>query len=263
MRYRLTRYHGASLLAALTGVAILWMRPDLSGLLGLGLVTAAYIAVVSLGVCMPRLQFFGPVLWRVSTPRKAVAITFDDGPDPQVTPRLLEQLSRWGIPATFFCVGRAVEQHPQLARDLIGAGHELENHSYQHSSTTNLFSVPRLQQDLQEAQQAITDATSIPPSRYRPPVGLTNLRQFRAADALGLTVTGWTARGWDTRGAPVERVVERILQKVQPGAIILLHDGGQPAERVLAITEMLVDKLRAQGYECLRLSELVALEKKE
>ena len=133
----------------------------------------------------------------------------------------------------------------------------LENHSFEHSNTTNFFTVPQLIADISQAQAAIQAATGTTPKLFRPPVGLSNPNVFRAAKDLGLSVVGWSIRSLDTRIADPARIVRRIERGLSPGAIILLHDGNIPAERLLPTVKLLLAKLREHGYEVVRLDRLI------
>ena len=260
MRQRLTRFHALLIAATLAGGAIVVLSSGPIRLALLGAVVVGTSALVSGGVMWPQWRFFGPALCHGGTERKQVALTFDDGPDPDNTPALLALLTRRGVPATFFCVGERVTRHPDIVQQMAGEGHEVENHSLRHSALTNLLSVARLREDVAQAQEEIARVSGRFPRFFRPPMGLTNLRVFRVAHDLGLTVTGWNVRGLDRRADPPARIVGRLLRQVEPGAILLLHDGGVPAPRLLAVVEMLIDNLEAQGYQCVRLDRLIACE---
>jgi peptidoglycan/xylan/chitin deacetylase (PgdA/CDA1 family) len=257
LRTRLTRFQWIVIGTSCAGLAIVATSGGTVRLWLLALLCFTAGLCVGLGVSFPQWQMFGDSLCRVRTGRKAVALTFDDGPDPENTPALLALLARRGIRATFFCVGARVAEQPSLATQMAREGHGLENHSFQHDLRTNLFSIDRLRADVTRAQDEIRSATGRLPLFFRPPVGLTNPRVFRVMDELGLKVAGYTVRGLDRRRDAPERIVARVWRKVRPGAIILLHDGGVPRERLLAVVTMLVDKLQADGYECLRLDELM------
>ena len=222
------------------------------------IITVTFIIVVGLGVAIPQMQFFGLFICRGPNASKRVAITFDDGPDPRSTPALLDFLRDTKVEAAFFCVGQRVAANQELAARIVREGHLLENHSYAHSNATNFFTVARLKADLTLAQTAIQQATGIVPQMFRPPVGLSNPRTFRVARALGLAVIGWTTGGLDTMTTDPERIVRRIVRRLKPGAIILLHDGGIPAERLVATLKLLLDRLRMLGYEVVRLDRVLA-----
>jgi peptidoglycan/xylan/chitin deacetylase (PgdA/CDA1 family) len=263
LRARLTRFGWVLIGTAAGSLLVLWFCSGRICLVWLGALFTLAGLCIGLGVSFPQWRMFGESLCWVPTGQKVVALTFDDGPDPENTPLLLELLARRGIRVTFFGLGRKVASHPDLARRVVAEGHLLENHSHQHSPWTNLFSVERLQADLSEAQEVIRRVTGRSPAYFRPPMGLTNPRVFRVAKALGLRVTGYTVRGLDRRTQRPERMVARIERRIFPGAIILLHDGGVPAQRLVSVVTMLIDKLEALGYQCLPLDELVAKEDHE
>jgi len=253
---RLTRYHAVLAGTLLAGLLILgFTRGAICLALLAGLCLLAGL-LVGLGVSFPQWQFFGPSVCRGQTGRKAVALTFDDGPDPENTPALLSLLAGRNVRATFFCIGRRAAEQPELMERLIAEGHAVENHSFQHSPMTNLFSVRRLREELARAQTEFQRLTGRAPEFFRPPAGLTNPRVFRVTRELGLRVAGYTARGLDRRADPPEKIVARLLRRLQPGAIFLLHDAGVPRERLLAVVTLLLDKLQAAEYQCLRLDEL-------
>jgi peptidoglycan/xylan/chitin deacetylase (PgdA/CDA1 family) len=211
---------------------------------------------LGLGVSFPQWQLFGRSLCRAITSKKIVALTFDDGPDPENTPALLELLAERNIRATFFCIGRRVAGQTALVQRMAAEGHEVENHTFQHSPVTNLFSVARLREELTLAQAEIQRATGRAPGFFRPPAGLTNPRVFRVTGELGLKIAGYTARGLDRRADTPEKIAGRLLAKLQPGVIFLLHDCGVPGKRLLNVTRLVLDQLQAAGYRCVRLDEL-------
>jgi peptidoglycan-N-acetylglucosamine deacetylase len=250
---RFTRYHVVLVTAVIAGALALMWR---SIALGIGAVTFLMVCI-ALGVAFPQLSLFGPFVCRGSSDRKRIALTFDDGPDERSTPVLLELLKQRGLQAAFFGVGKRVAAHPDIAARIVREGHLLENHSFAHSNATNFFSVPRLRTELKQAQEAIRQATGIAPTCFRPPMGLSNPRIFRAAREAGLKVIGWSARGLDTKFTDSEEVVSRICRRVEPGAIILLHDGNIPADRLVTTVKTLLDRLRSLDYEVVRLDHLL------
>ena len=250
---RFTRYHVVLAIALIIGVLALMWR---SLALGIGAVIFMLVSI-GLGVTFPQLSLFGNFVCRGSSVRKRVALTFDDGPDERSTPALLELLKQRGLQAAFFGVGKRVAAHPEIAARIVREGHLLENHSFAHSNATNFFSVPRLRTELNQTQDAIRQATGIAPTCFRPPMGLSNPRIFRAAREAGLKVIGWSARGLDTKLTDSEEVVSRICRRVEPGAIILLHDGNIPADRLVATVKTLLDRLRTLDYEVVRLDHLL------
>ena len=249
----MTRFHVIAIATGITGTLALafGQLAIFSALLLL------FATGVGLGIAFPQLSLFGPFVCWGKREQRCVALTFDDGPDPRSTPALLDLLRSESVAAVFFGIGERVTAAPELAARIVREGHLLENHSYAHSNATNFFTVSRLQAELSQAQVVIQSATGIAPKLFRPPMGLSNPRVFRAAQALGLKVIGWSARGLDTQIRDPERIVARICRRLAPGAIILLHDGNIPADRLVVTVKLLLAKLKEQGYEIVRLDNLL------
>jgi len=222
-----------------------------------GVAVAIFFVVAGLGVAIPQMRLFGDFICSGNRSKKRVALTFDDGPDPRSTPPLLELLRAEKIQAAFFCIGRRVDENPELAARIIREGHLVENHSYAHSNCTNFYGRSRLRAELRQAQQAIEKACGAGPKYFRPPVGLSNPNTFRAARDLNLKVIGWSIRSLDTVIAQPEKILARIRRGLAPGAIILLHDGNIPAEKLVTTVKSLLDTLGGLGYEVVRLDELL------
>jgi peptidoglycan-N-acetylglucosamine deacetylase len=186
-----------------------------------------------------------------------IAITFDDGPSPQLTPRLLDALKERGIRATFFVVGKNVVEYPEIVRRMAADGHEIANHSWSHPALTQL-GVEGVRKQLESTNEAISRITGKRPVLMRPPYGATNLslnRQF--TEQFGLKVILWSVdpRDWKYRNS--NRVYNHILQNTKPGAIIIAHD--IHATTVAAMPETL-DGLTAKGFKFVTVSELLSME---
>ncbi len=220
-------------------------------------IIGAFIVITGLGVAFPQISFFGPFVCRGDCSRRCVALTFDDGPDLRSTPALLDLLHEAKVQAAFFCIGKRVAAERELTARISREGHLLGNHTFNHSYATNFFTVARLRNELMRTQEVIQEAGGVTPEYFRPPVGLSNPRTFRAAAALGLKMTGWSARSLDTRITDPERIVKRILRRLEPGGIVLLHDGNIPAARLVATVKLLLAKLQERGYAVVRLDQLL------
>ncbi|GBD28538.1 Bifunctional xylanase/deacetylase [bacterium HR31] len=174
----------------------------------------------------------GGKVYRGSPLRRAVALTFDDGPEPLYTPLLLDTLARLRLRATFFLVGRRVDQFPYFASAIARAGHELGNHSYSHRSLVRL-PPEEVRRDLERAQQAVFRATGVRPRVFRPPGGRYDRTVVQVASQLGLLTVLWTDSPGDYEGLGSERLQTRLLSRVYSGAILLLHQGVGETVRVL------------------------------
>ncbi len=253
LRPALSRFHVVVILALLLGALALAFHDFVLFVV----VAVAFLVIVGFGVAFPQLSFFGKFICRGENSQRGMALTFDDGPDGNSTPQLLDLLKEAKVEATFFCVGERVAANPELTARIVREGHLLQNHSYAHSNFTNFFSGARLHMELMQTQTAIQKATGIVPQFFRPPMGLSNPRTFQAARALDLKVVGWTIRSLDTISTDPEKIVARIARQLEPGAIILLHDGNIPAERLVLTVKLLLATLRERGYEVVRLDKML------
>jgi peptidoglycan/xylan/chitin deacetylase (PgdA/CDA1 family) len=155
----------------------------------------------------------------------AVAITIDDGPDPEVTSRVLDLLDEHHARATFFCIGERVERHPALARAIVARQHEIGNHTYRHLMRFSLLGPRGVATEIARAQEAIGTATGQVARFFRAPAGLRNPFLEPALRRANLQLVSWTRRGFDTVNGSAGRVLESLTRRLQGGDILLLHDG--------------------------------------
>lgn len=177
---------------------------------------------------VPRSALLGPNLRRLpadSAARGEMALTFDDGPDPEVTPRVLDLLDAPQAKATFFVIGERARRYPQLLRDIVRRGHAVENHTDIHSVHFAWYSPKRLAREIGAAQQAIADACGIAPVFFRAPMGFRTPFLEPVLARLGLHLASWTRRGFDTIERDTQTVVNRLTASLGGGDILLLHDG--------------------------------------
>ncbi len=213
----------------------------------------ALVGVLGPLALMPGLQVFGRVPCRGSS-TDAVALTFDDGPDPVGTPAVLEALAAAQAKATFFVLGRQVEAHPELARALVAEGHEIALHGHDHLFA-RAFLRSALASDLARAEAVVHDVCGVRPRLYRPPAGVVVPSLLDAVRARGLEVVGWSVRPRDGLGGEPQQIAERVLGGICAGDVVLLHDVPSPvasdgrastAEALPAILQGLADRgLRA------------------
>ena len=155
----------------------------------------------------------------------AVAITIDDGPDPEVTSRVLDLLDEHNARATFFCIGERVERHPTLARAIVARQHEIGNHTYRHLMRFSLLGPRGVAQEIARAQEVIGAATGEVAQFFRAPAGLRNPFLEPALRRANLQLVSWTRRGFDTVNGSAGRVLDSLTRHLQGGDILLLHDG--------------------------------------
>lgn len=193
-----------------------------------GAAAVGYLALVLCGVFFLGLGMFVDVVRRGPEGARGVALTFDDGPSPEHTPKILDMLDEAGAKATFFVIGRKAEAHPEILREIVARGHAVGLHGHAHDRLFSLRSARFVERDLRQGLEVIERITGVRPSLFRPPVGHTSPRMARVLDALDLDVIGWSARGLDgLAGAKPERVAARVIRGLRDGAIVLLHDAAE------------------------------------
>ena len=185
-------------------------------------------AVLAAIALIPRSTIFGPNLTRLppeAIARGEIALTFDDGPDPEVTPRVLDILAEHGARATFFCIAGKAMRHPELCREIVQRGHAIENHSSSHPVTFAFHLLGGLRTEIVAAQAEIARLTSRAPRFFRPPAGFRSPLLDPVLHDLGLKLVTWTRRGFDTRLRDADFVAARLMAGLCAGDILLLHDG--------------------------------------
>lgn len=233
---------------AAAGIGLLAAPALWPWLLGVVLINQLLLTIIGL---LPRTTLLGPNLNRLpaaAIARREIVLTIDDGPDPEVTPRVLDLLDAAGAKASFFCIGRIAEQYPTLCREIVARGHSVENHGDSHSWRFALFGMGQMKADISAAQQKFSQITGRPPQFFRPTAGLRNPMLDPVLVQLNLQLASWTRRPFDTFQGDAQRVYERLVENLAPGDILLMHDGhsartpdGEPV--ILAVLPRLLQKI--------------------
>jgi peptidoglycan/xylan/chitin deacetylase (PgdA/CDA1 family) len=212
-------------------------------------VIANHLALALIGL-WPRSRLLGPNLLRLpeaAAQRGEVALTFDDGPDANVTPQVLDLLDRHGAKASFFCIGEKAAAHPELVREIVRRGHSVENHSQRHPAVFGFLGPRALHAEISAAQRAIAAAAGEPPLYFRSPMGIRSPLLDPVMARLGLTYITWTRRGFDTVARDPAAVLARLERGLSAGDVLLLHDRqrahGQPL--VLQVLPGLLERIAA------------------
>ena len=230
--------------------------------LALGALVANH-ALIAAASMAPRSRLLGPNLTRLpGPPRGMLALTFDDGPDPDVTPRILALLEQAGAVATFFCIGRRAQQHPELVADIRARGHGIENHTFSHHSGFALGWPAAMRVEVQRGQAALVAAGADRPRFFRAPAGMQNPWLAAVLRAEGLLLVSWTRRGFDTVTSDPRVVARRLVRNLTAGDILLMHDGrsartatGAPV--VLDALPRVLDEMVARGLRSNALGALL------
>lgn len=232
----------------------------------LGGVAANHLALFAAGM-VPRSRLLGPNLLRLpeeAGQRGEVALTFDDGPDPEVTPRVLDQLDAYGATASFFLIGQRAARHPALVRETIRRGHSAENHTDRHLGTFAALPFGTMRREVAAAQEAIAEAAGEAPRFFRPPAGLRSPLLDPILAASGLGQVAWTRRGFDTVRRDPAAVARRLGRGLAAGDILLLHDGNAARARdgtpvVLEALPILLGRIAEAGLRAVSLPRAMPL----
>ena len=222
-------------------------------------------AILTLLGLWPRSTALGPNVTRLperAAARGEVALTFDDGPDPEVTPRILDLLESRGARGTFFCIASRAERHPEVVAEIARRGHSVENHSRGHSPLFATHGIGGFRREIGAAQAALARCAGRAPRFFRPPAGLRNPLLDPALHALGLRLATWTRRAFDTRNGDAADVAERLLRGLAAGDILLLHDAGGARTAtgtpvVLEALPLVLDAIAARGLRAVTLDHAI------
>jgi peptidoglycan/xylan/chitin deacetylase (PgdA/CDA1 family) len=200
-----------------------------------------------------------PATWfSVNVDGPYIAMTFDDGPSPETTPRLLDILKQRNIKATFFMIGQNAERNPAIVKRILAEGHEIGNHSWTHPQLSKL-SDDRVTEEINKTQNAIKDASGYTPVLMRPPYGAITARQKDWIEKqFGLSVIIWSVDPFDWKRPGSSVIEQRILAGARPGAIVLSHDIHKQTVDAMPAT---LDALAAKGFKFVTVSQLIAMNK--
>ena len=209
----------------------------------------------------PTGQWYGRTFTGLNPGARQLALTYDDGPNDPHTLRLLEVLARHDVRATFFLIGRYLKQRPDIARELVRAGHVVGNHTFSHPNLI-FASARKTAMQLRDCEQALNDAVGEHSRLFRPPFGGRRPATLKIARALGLEPVMWNVTGWDWKGKPTEYVEQKVRRQIRGGDVILLHDGSHAAfgadrSQTVVATDRLITRYKSEGYEFVTIPEMM------
>ena len=182
-----------------------------------------------------------------------VCLTFDDGPDSVHTPEVLDVLKKHNIKATFFCIGKKINDSPEIVKRIVNEGHIMGIHTFFHTLAIPFFRRKRIVKDLLDCNDSFERACGKRSVLFRPPCGITNPRIAYATKKLGLKTIGWSIRTFDTNGDPVNKILKRVKRHLSPGGIILMHDRMPDAAKNL---EAVIELVQSKGFQFVNLDSL-------
>jgi len=232
----------------------------------LGLVVAGTTAVAAVAAgyqsMAPTGQWYGHTFTGLAPGTKQFALTYDDGPNDPHTLRLLEVLAKHDVRVTFFLIGRYVRQRPEIAREVVKAGHVVGNHTFTHPLLT-LKSAAEIRRELTDCRSALQDAIGEHSNLFRPPFGGRRPAVLRVARELGLEPVMWNVTGYDWNAPPSAVIEQKVSKQIRGGDVVLLHDGGHKqmgadrSQTVLA-TDSLISKYKSEGYEFATIPQMMS-----
>ena len=215
-----------------------------------------YIAIVAWGSSTINLNYFFFSHCNGSTKSKEIAITFDDGPHPDITPKLLHLLKKHNIVATFFCTGINVENNKSIISKIIKDEHIIGNHSYGHSIFFDLMTSLKMKDEIIKTNDIIYSITKLVPLLFRPPYGVTNPLLKKALKKTKMVSIGWSLRSLDTIH-DTKKVVLKLKNQTKPGDIVLLHDTNP---NIIEIMDEYINWLHDNNYKIVSLTELLKIQ---
>lgn len=212
------------------------------------------IAFHTYGSIVVSAQFFVPIKCSGSKHSQAVSITFDDGPLPYLTADILSILDRYNVKATFFCIGRRIERHPEILKEIHNQGHAIGNHTYLHGKFFDLQTTGKMVEELERTDDVIQKTIGIKPRFFRPPYGVTNPNLAKAIRKRGYITMGWSVRSFDTITPDQDKLFKRVTSQIKGGDVILFHDY---CESTIDILPRLLAHINNIGLKVVRLDVLL------
>jgi peptidoglycan-N-acetylglucosamine deacetylase len=228
--------------------------------LAAAVVSAAAAVAAGYQSMSPTVQWYGRTFTGLARGSRLLALTYDDGPNDPHTLRLLDVLAKHNVHATFFLIGRYIRQQPQIARELVQAGHVVGNHTFTHPLLI-FKSEAEIRQELTQCRDALQDAIGNPSDLFRPPFGGRRPATLSVARQLGLVPVMWNVTGYDWNAPPAAAIERKVAKQIRGGDVILLHDGGHKqmgadrSQTVIA-TDHLITRYKAEDYEFVTIPQM-------
>lgn len=253
LNFRNTNIFFIALLAVLIGVHINYGLP----IIAYCLLLIAYSLIVFWGCYYVGSNFFINIVCKAETEKKEIAISFDDGPAENYTPQILAILKAEQVKATFFCIGKRIAGNEAILKQAQAEGHIIGNHSYSHHFWFDMYSTPKMQEDLKQMDKETERVIGVKPKLFRPPYGVTNPNLAKAIKKGGYTPVGWSVRSLDTVAKDENQLLNKINAGIRPGAVFLFHD---TCKITLKVLPQFIQEVKNRGYNIIPLDKLLALQ---
>jgi peptidoglycan/xylan/chitin deacetylase (PgdA/CDA1 family) len=214
---------------------------------------AFYVGTLILGSTKIGLNFYFFSYTNSKTTEKEIALTFDDGPHPIVTPKLIDVLEKHQATATFFCLGKSIAENKSLTKKIDEKGHLIGNHTYSHHKLFDLFSADKMMAEIKATNREIERSIGKSPAFFRPPYGVTNPLLKKALEKSNMFSIGWSLRSFDTI-RDQEKVLKKLKSKTKAGDIVLFHDTN---EKIIPVIEEYLNWLKSNHFEVVSLDKLL------
>ena len=215
-----------------------------------------YLLTAFWGTYFMQLNYFLVSYCRGSKYKKEIAITFDDGPMREFTPRVLDVLKTENVPAAFFVIGKNISGNENLLKRMNDEGHIIGNHSFEHGFWFSLSRKQNMIDDLKKCDDAVKRVVGLQPKIFRPPYGVTNPRVAKVIQQGSYFSVGWSVRTYDTTATSASRLLEKSLKNLKNGDVILFHDWGK---HTLGILSEFIREARKRGFKFVRADELLGV----
>ena len=216
----------------------------------ISLLYLTHLIYCSTNICS---QAYIKTICKANTTEKKIAITFDDGPDSEITPKVLEILDQYNAKATFFCIGKNIENNEDLIKMIDKKGHLIGNHTWTHDRWFDLFSSQKMKAEIEKTSDLLVEIINKKIKLFRPPYGVTNPNLKKAIKDNDFYTIGWSIRSLDTI-ADSDKTLKRLKNKLSPGDIILFHDN---REHIVDILKSFLEYSKREGYEIIPLVQLL------
>ncbi|MDD1613520.1 MAG: polysaccharide deacetylase family protein [Methylococcaceae bacterium] len=252
MTFNLTRnifIIAISIIGSLTlffGISLWW----------LALPGAVFLALIIYGSAIIQANFYGPAYCYGEPSKKEIALSFDDGPNREFTPRVLSILAQYNAPATFFVIGKNIPGNEGILKQIDAAGHSIGNHSYTHSFFVDFKSVQGFKNELNQTAEIVFKVIGKRLKLFRPPYGVTSPPLVKASNLLNYSIIGWSIRSLDTTADTAQVITRRVQTQIKPGAIILFHD---TSDKTIQVLKQTLNFAKENGYKIVSVEQLLKI----